>query len=156
MKTKNRDSDGIMNTIIGKGSVFEGSLQVSHSIRVDGTLQGGELISPETLVVGQEGEIRADLKVKDAVINGKIIGNLEASDSVILESNAVMLGDLKTRILIIEEGAVFRGNCQSGKDIEDIGHESADQQVSVNEELELDKDISEEELRKMRSQRYRE
>jgi cytoskeletal protein CcmA (bactofilin family) len=60
------------------------------------------------------------IKVKDAVIGGKVVGILEASNRVYLESKSVFLGDVQAKLLVIEEGATFKGKCNAGKDTEDI------------------------------------
>ena len=104
---------GAMNTVIGKGSAFEGTFQVESSIRVDGVVRG-KLTASDTLVVGKEGEVKADVKVKNAIVGGKLIGTLEASNKVVLESRSLLLGDLKAKVLVVAEGAVFRGKSESG------------------------------------------
>ena len=104
---------GVMNTVVGKGSVFEGTLQVESSIRVDG-LVCGKLTASDTLVVGKEGEVKADVRIKNAIIGGKLIGTLEASNKVVLESRSLLIGDLKAKLLAVAEGAVFQGKCTSG------------------------------------------
>jgi cytoskeletal protein CcmA (bactofilin family) len=110
------DSRGI-NTIIGHGTVVEGALTVPHGIRVDGHLKG-EVRSEGMLIVGEEGLIEADVKVKDATISGKIIGDVDADGKVHLKTQAVLLGKIKTRLLVVEEGAVFKGNCESGEEVQ--------------------------------------
>jgi cytoskeletal protein CcmA (bactofilin family) len=110
------DSRGI-NTIIGHGTVVEGALTVPHGIRVDGHLKG-EVRSEGMLIVGEEGLIEADVKVKDATISGKIIGDVDADGKVHLKTQAVLLGKIKTRLLVVEEGAVFKGSCESGEEVQ--------------------------------------
>jgi len=105
-----RGRGGELNTIIGKGSVFQGTINVESSIRVDGVVRG-KLTCTDTLVVGKSGVIEAEIKVKNATVGGRIIGNLTASERVELESNSVLIGDLRTKLLVIDEGAVFNGNC---------------------------------------------
>lgn len=110
------ESRGI-NTIIGHGSVVDGALTVPHGIRVDGHLKG-DLTSAGMLIVGDKGVIEADVSVKDATISGRIIGDVDAEGKVHLKSNAVLLGKIKTRMLVVEEGAVFKGHCDSGEDVQ--------------------------------------
>jgi cytoskeletal protein CcmA (bactofilin family) len=97
-------------TMIGEGSVFEGTISAPHYIRIDGTAKG-KIESTDALIVGATGVIEADIKAKSAVIGGKVKGNLIVEDRVELESNASFVGDLKTRDLVINEGCVFHGNC---------------------------------------------
>lgn len=101
---------GELNTIIGKGSVFHGTIDIESSIRIDGTVKG-KLNCANALIVGKTGLLEAEIKVKSATIGGKVIGSLTAAERVELESKSALLGDLKTRLLIIDEGAIFNGNC---------------------------------------------
>ncbi len=97
-------------TMLGEGTVFEGTLVVPHDIRVEGAVKG-KIETAESLTVGPSGVVEADVKAKSAIIGGKIIGNVIVDDRVELESNAMLMGDLTTRDLVINEGAVFHGNC---------------------------------------------
>jgi cytoskeletal protein CcmA (bactofilin family) len=97
-------------TIIGAGTTLEGTIVVPHSVRIDGTLKG-KLETSETLTVGSTGTIEADIIAKSAIIGGNVRGNLTVDDRVELEANSSLIGDLKTRDLIINEGATFHGNC---------------------------------------------
>ncbi|RKY62881.1 MAG: polymer-forming cytoskeletal protein [Candidatus Latescibacterota bacterium] len=108
-----KDEIGAINTIIGKGSEVEGRLSVQNSVRVDGRLKG-ELKCSGLLVIGEEGYVEANIQAKEVVVGGKVQGSVEASHKVVLQSSASVIGDLKTRLLVVEEGAVFQGNCTSG------------------------------------------
>jgi cytoskeletal protein CcmA (bactofilin family) len=105
-------------TMIGEGTSLEGSIVVPHSIRIDGSLKG-KIETSETLTVGENGVIEADIIAKSAIIAGKVVGNLSVEDRVELESQASFIGDLKTRDLVINEGATFHGNCSmdNGKNV---------------------------------------
>jgi cytoskeletal protein CcmA (bactofilin family) len=97
-------------TMIGEGSVFEGTISAPHYIRIDGTARG-KIETTDALIVGTNGIIEADVHAKSAVIGGKVKGNLVVEDRVELESKATLVGDLKTRDLVINEGCIFHGNC---------------------------------------------
>jgi len=99
-----------LNTIIGKGSSFEGIIKVQSTLRVDGALKG-TITTTESLVIGKEGIIDGDVTVRNAIIGGKVKGKLIASGKVVLEANSEFSGELKTAKLVIDEGAVFDGNC---------------------------------------------
>jgi len=104
--------------MIGEGTSLEGSIVVPHSIRIDGSLKG-KIETSETLTVGENGVIEANIIAKSAIIAGKVVGNLSVEDRVELESQASFIGDLKTRDLVINEGATFHGNCSmdNGKNV---------------------------------------
>ena len=110
MKNKNYKGEGGLNTIIGKDSKFEGVLEIEGGLRVDGTVKG-KISATDMLSVGDSGVIEAEVNVKTAVIGGKVIGNIFCQERIELQTKAVVEGDIHTKNLIVEEGAVFHGNC---------------------------------------------
>jgi len=112
---RNNEPEGAMNTIIGKGTRVEGSMDVTQSIRIDGSFKG-TLRASDTLIVGATGELlEASINVKNAIIGGMVKGNVIATSKVTLESSSRLDGDLTAKLLVIEEGALFTGNCRSGE-----------------------------------------
>ncbi len=99
-----------LHTIIGSGAAMEGTLNVDHSLRVDGTVRG-KIICAGEIIVGAGGVVEADVEAKGACIGGRMVGNITARERIELESKAMLTGDIKTKDLIINEGAVFQGNC---------------------------------------------
>jgi len=114
---KSGNGKGLLN-IIGSGSVFEGTINVPHSIRIDGTFKG-RLQTAESLTVGDAGHMEAEIKAQNAFIFGKVTGNMYIEDRVELHVSAVVIGDLHAKELVVNEGAVFHGNCsmQKAKDV---------------------------------------
>ncbi len=113
--SKIASGDGTMNTLLGHGTVVEGTFNVSSSMRVDGKITG-QITCSDSLLVGKTGVLEASVKVKNATVGGRVEGDIVASEVVILESNSTVLGDVTTKKLIIEEGAVFNGTCHMGGD----------------------------------------
>ena len=101
-------------TIFGEGTVFEGSVTVPHSVRIDGNFKG-KIETSEIITIGHSGVVEADIIAKSAIIGGKVIGNVTVDDRVELEVNSSLIGDLRTKDLVINEGAVFHGNCSMDK-----------------------------------------
>jgi cytoskeletal protein CcmA (bactofilin family) len=100
-------------TLIGEGTIIEGTIIVPHPIRIDGTLRGS-LETVEMLTVGVTGTVEANIIAKSAMIGGKMVGNITVEDRVELEAHSSLEGDLKAREIIISEGAFFNGNCFMG------------------------------------------
>ncbi len=116
MKSKDfMPSNGSMNTIIGEDSTLEGTFDIVGSVKVEGVLKGS-LRATERLVVGQGGMVLANITVRDAIIGGQFIGNIDAESRVELEESAKVRADLKTRHLVIHEGATFYGSVESGEE----------------------------------------
>jgi len=104
--------EGKMNSIIGKGCKINGTIIVSDgTLRIDGEFEGNVTV-PDTLVVGKDGRVKAEIKVKSAVIGGTVIGNIDAKEKIELQAGSRLEGDIKTTRLVIDEGVFFEGNCK--------------------------------------------
>lgn len=111
-KIKERDKKGGgLRTIIGKGTYIEGKLSIQSSGRIDGIIIG-ELVSTDTIVIGEDGNIQGDVISKNIIIDGKVKGNIYAADRIVLESKAVVKGDIFSPSITINEGSVFNGSCK--------------------------------------------
>lgn len=106
---------GDLNTIIGKGALIEGTIKVQNSMRLDGKVSG-HILTTDSLVVGKEGEITGEVRTKNAIIGGRLNGQIFASGKVVLEARATLAGDIKTAKLTISDGARFDGNVAMSED----------------------------------------
>ncbi len=107
-------------TILGEGTKFEGSINVPHNVRIDGEFNG-KIETSEVITIGPNGFVKADIKAKSAIVAGTIEGNVIVEDRVELEANSSLTGDLRVKDLVINEGAVFHGNCSMNSgDIEKV------------------------------------
>jgi cytoskeletal protein CcmA (bactofilin family) len=111
---RSNTEDNTVNTVIGRGSVIDGIFTVQGSVRVDGRLRGTMEVSG-SLFVGKEGEIDGEVRVRDAFVGGKVKNKILASGRVTLEPKSVVQGEVNTSRLVIEEGAIFEGNCVMNK-----------------------------------------
>ena len=99
-------SGGMINTIIGDNSKIEGLLLTSDSTRVDGLLQG-KILSESSVIIGEHGVIRGDIKAVDILIAGTVYGNIRADSKIEITGTGRVLGDMFTKTLVIDEGASF-------------------------------------------------
>ncbi len=109
-----------MNTIIGKDTVITGTLDVKGALRIDGTVKG-KVISSDCVTIGATGTVEADIEAATAIIAGHLIGNVQCSDKIELQAKCEMDGDLRTKSLVIEQGAVFCGACNMKGGTPDLG-----------------------------------
>jgi cytoskeletal protein CcmA (bactofilin family) len=96
---------------IGQGVEFKGTINYKGSVRIDGKLDG-ELHTEGTLLVGKEAIINAKISAGSVISKGKITGDIEAKEKVLLLSSANMDGSLNTPQLSIEEGVIFNGTIE--------------------------------------------
>jgi cytoskeletal protein CcmA (bactofilin family) len=125
---KTMEKAGELATILGKSSVFEGSITVEHSLRIDGTIKG-DIKTPDTLVVGKDGEVVGNVTVKNLILGGKIKGTVVSNGKVVLESKAEFRGEIKTVRLVIDEGAIFEGKCSMSGGQNEIAEASEESDV---------------------------
>lgn len=97
-----------VDTIIGKGTEFKGTLSSSGVLRIDGRFEG-EILHRGDLVIGETGLVTANIKARHVTIAGEVRGNVEAEGKLELVTSGRLFGDIKVAALVIGDGAVFRG-----------------------------------------------
>ena len=110
MKGNRIESNGLTNTIVGKDTTFTGTLDVKGALRVDGKIKG-KVICSDCVTIGATGQVEAEIEADSDIVAGKMVGNVTCTDKIELQTNCEMEGDLRTKSLLIEEGAVFCGAC---------------------------------------------
>ena len=102
---------GKVSGFIDKDTEIIGDIKFSDSFRIDGKFKG-KILSGHTLIIGESGELEADVDVAGISINGKVKGSLTASERIEIFALGRVTGKIVTPKLIIEEGAFFQGSCQ--------------------------------------------
>ncbi|WP_266213894.1 bactofilin family protein [Paraliomyxa miuraensis] len=95
-------------TILGKGSAFDGKLTFEGTVRIDGDFSG-EIRTDGTLVVGDSAKVTAQIEASVVVIEGRVEGDVRASERIELSSTGRVAGTLYCPSLEIQRGAVFDG-----------------------------------------------
>lgn len=100
-------------TQIGNSITIKGDILGKSDVRVAGNVQGSVNIEGD-LVVERTGRIEGEIKVTSSVIAGTVKGNIDCTGKLVLENSSKFVGNIKTKQLIIQEGAIFQGNCNMG------------------------------------------
>ncbi len=90
---------------------IKGSIKFTNELIIDGKVEG-EITSAGVLTVGENAEIRGEIKTKSVTVFGKVHGNITVDERCELKARAVLQGDLKAARLVIEEGATFVGKSE--------------------------------------------
>lgn len=106
-----------INTLIGNGSSIKGNLKVNGFVRIDGDVDGN-LETDGNVIIGENARIHGDIKAKSIIVGGIILGNIIAENSVKLSVNSVVVGDVLSHSIQIDETAIIHGHCISIKDNE--------------------------------------
>jgi cytoskeletal protein CcmA (bactofilin family) len=94
---------------IGKSVVVKGELSGSEDLYVEGQVEGTIALKGNSLTVGPHGQVKASVEAKGVIVQGKLEGNIQASDRVELRKSAIVTGDIATQRISIEEGAYLKG-----------------------------------------------
>lgn len=102
---------------IGKSVIIKGELSGSEDLYIDGQVEGSIELSGNRLIIGPHGQVRANVNAKGVVVQGKLDGNIRASERAELTKSAVAVGDIVAQRVAIEEGAYFKGKVDIQKDM---------------------------------------
>jgi cytoskeletal protein CcmA (bactofilin family) len=94
---------------IGKSVVVKGELSGSEDLIVDGEVEGSITLRGQSLTIGPNGRVRANIEARNVIVHGRLDGNIHASDRVELRKSASLTGDISTARISIEDGAFFKG-----------------------------------------------
>jgi cytoskeletal protein CcmA (bactofilin family) len=104
---------GELNGFLDRGSSFKGELEFEDTMRIDGKFNGS-ITSKNELIVGESAHIDGNIHVGRIAISGTVVGKIKADQRVEIHRNGKVYSDVDTPALIIEEGAIFQGNCVMG------------------------------------------
>jgi cytoskeletal protein CcmA (bactofilin family) len=99
---------GEHRTFIFQGAELEGTLRLRESFRIDSEFRG-EIVSEGTVTVGEAAAVEAEIRAREIVIAGVVVGNVFARRQLVIHSSGRLRGDVETPCLEIERGAVFNG-----------------------------------------------
>jgi len=94
---------------IGKSLVIKGEVTGSESLYIDGRVEGSIHLPGNRVTVGRNGVIAANITAREAVILGKVRGNVTATDRVDIRNEGSLTGDVIAQRISIEDGAFFKG-----------------------------------------------
>jgi cytoskeletal protein CcmA (bactofilin family) len=106
----------VASNVIGENSYFTGTFIINGSLRIDGRFEGKHL-QADQLYIGRTGRIKTNIVAVSIIVEGLIIGNINASSRILLMPTAKVYGDIKTPELIIQNGVILEGRCTIANDL---------------------------------------
>ena len=111
-----KKNDAEIKAYMGEDTVFNGLLNYSGTVRIDGKFEG-QVITEDTLIIGETGHLMAEISAGTIICMGYVEGNLMASQKIEIHSTSKVVGNIKSPALNIELGDVFDGTCDmTGKE----------------------------------------
>jgi cytoskeletal protein CcmA (bactofilin family) len=106
--------EGVLNGFLDEGSHFKGELTFEDTLRIDGKFEG-TIRSKRALIIGDKGDVQADIDVGSVSIDGTVRGNIVAREKIEIHPHGRVFARLQAPILKIEEGAHFEGEVASAE-----------------------------------------
>lgn len=100
------------STVIGKTVVISGQISGSEDLYMDGEMEGSITLHDSRLTVGPNAHVKAEIHVRDAVVFGRVEGNVRASGRIEMRQTASVIGDLFAARLSVEENAIIQGRVE--------------------------------------------
>ncbi len=104
--------EGTLSGFVGNGTMLTGEATFKGMLRVDGHLSGRVNSQDGTLIVSSNGQVDANVEVAVAQIHGTVNGDIIASKRVEMGRAAHVTGNIQAPALVVENGAIFEGNCR--------------------------------------------
>lgn len=105
-----KSSRGDLNGFLDEGSHIKGELHFEDTFKVSGKVSGSVISQEGDLELYELGEIEGEVRVRQALISGKVRGEIRA-ERVEITSTGKVGADVHTPSLILREGAFFEGRC---------------------------------------------
>ena len=100
---------------IGRSITIKGEVSGDEDLLIQGRVDGSVNLKQQTVTVGKEGKVNADITGRVVTIEGEVKGNLMAEEQVVLRSSAKVQGDITAPRVVLEDGGVFRGGIDMGE-----------------------------------------
>ena len=100
-----------INTLIGEGTVFNGDIELTGSIKVDGIVNGN-ITTAADVIIEETATVYGEISAECVLISGTTTGNIYAHDQITIASTARVKGDVVTPGFVVDVGSEFIGKCE--------------------------------------------
>jgi len=121
----------LINSIIGEGTKFKGEFDLEGLLRIDGDFSG-IIRTKGKVLIGSNGRVECTMYAGTVVIGGIVRGDIYSNEKVTILSTGMVIGNIQTPRLVVEDGVIFNGKCNISKNVR--------QQVTTDNELTNDSD----------------
>lgn len=104
------NNTGAMYNALTNGSKIVGKIFADSDFRIDGEVEG-TITCNGKVIIGQKGVLKGSISCVSAEIIGTVEGDIIVSETLSLRATAVIMGEVKTKVLMVEPNAIFNGSC---------------------------------------------
>jgi cytoskeletal protein CcmA (bactofilin family) len=110
-----RAGTGGERATIGPSITIKGEVTGDEDLLIQGRVEGSVELQLQSVTVGTDGRVKANITGRVVVVEGEVEGDLRAQDQVVLRSSARVTGDITSPRVVLEDGARFRGLVDMGE-----------------------------------------
>lgn len=103
-------------SVIGQTLQFKGDLVAEEDLLIQGSVKGTINHRAKNLTIGAHGNVTANIVAQNVIVQGKIQGEIRATESVVIEPSARVVGDIFAPRVGLKEGAKFKGSIDMDAD----------------------------------------
>ena len=94
---------------IGQSVVIKGELAASEDLTTEGRIEGNIELQQHVFTIGQNATVRGQVFAREVIILGHVVGDINATEKVVIRENGNVEGDVVSPTVAIADGAHFRG-----------------------------------------------
>ena len=104
-----RSSAGREHAVIGASIHIDGDLRGEEDLLIEGEVNGTVQLKNNSLTIGPQGKVRADVYAQSIIVDGFMEGDLYGSERVAIRKSAQVRGNVTSPRVSLEDGAKFKG-----------------------------------------------
>ncbi len=101
-------------TVIGKDALIKGELSSKNDMMIEGRVEG-TVRGAQRVVIGETGNVHADISATVVSIRGEVHGDCRASDKIEITETGKMFGNISAKTIRVAAGATFRGSSKMAR-----------------------------------------
>ncbi len=96
-------------SVLGPTLHIKGELVADEDLVIQGQVEGAIRHNQQQLTIGQQGIVKGDISANVITVEGTVVGNIHGEDAVMIKKSAKVEGDIRSRRIVIDDGAQFNG-----------------------------------------------
>lgn len=110
LKKSTEQTNTKISSIVGADMVVEGNIRARETVRIEGSITGN-VETEGALIISATGKVKGNIKGSGVVVGGVLEGDLSSTGKTEVISTGKVIGNMRTKSLIVDENAVFQGQC---------------------------------------------
>jgi cytoskeletal protein CcmA (bactofilin family) len=96
--------------MIGPSIKIKGEVSGDEDLLIQGEVEGTVSLKNNEVIVGESGQLTADILAKTIKIDGKVTGDITGTENVVISKLGNVRGNIVAPRVLLEDGAKFKGS----------------------------------------------